>query len=66
MKCFKELKAFKIFKDGYVQNIELSIINEKSSYRFVKAMVLPSMRQDRVYSTWISLVKETAKAFSAD
>lgn len=49
-----------------MQNIELSIINEKSSYRFVKAMVLPSMRQDRVYSTWISLVKETAKAFSAD
>ena len=28
--------------------------------------MLPSMRQDRVYRTWISVVKETAKVFSAD
>lgn len=47
MKCFKELKAFKIFKDGYVQNIELSIINEKSSYRFVKAMVRITIHASR-------------------
>ena len=66
MKCFKELKAFKFFKDGHVQRIELSVISETSSYCFVKAIVLPSMRQDRVYSSWISLVKETAKVFSAD
>lgn len=66
MKCFKQLKAFKFFKDGHVQKIELSVISERSSYCFVKAIVLPSMRQDRVYSTWISLVKETAKVFSAD
>lgn len=66
MKCFKQLKAFKFFKDGHVQKIELSAISKRSSYCFVKAIVLPSMRQDRVYSTWISLVKETAKVFSAD
>ena len=66
MKCFKQLKAFKFFKDRHVQNIELSLISEKSSYCFVKAAVLPSMRQDRVYRTWISVVKETAKVFSAD
>lgn len=48
MKCFKQLKAFKFFKDGHVQKIELSLISEKSSYCFVKAAVLPSMRQDRV------------------
>ena len=66
MKCFKQLKAFKFFKDGHVQKIELSLISEESSYCFVKAAVLPSMRQDRLYRTWISVVKETAKVFSAD
>ena len=55
MKCFKQLKAFNFFKDGHVQKIELSPISEKSSY-FVKAAVLLSMRQDRVYRTWISVV----------
>ncbi len=65
-KCFKQLKAFKFFKDGHVQKIEFSDISDTSSYCFVKATVLPSMRQDCVYSTWISLVKETAKVFSAD
>ena len=49
-----------------MQKIELRIISEKSSYCFVKAAVLSSMRQDRVYKTWISVVKETAKVFSAD
>ena len=49
-----------------MQKIELSLISKKSSYCFVKAAVLPSMRQDRVYRTWISVVKETAKVFSAD
>ena len=48
MKCFKQLKAFKFFKDGHVQKIELSLISEESSYCFVKATVLPSMHQDRV------------------
>ena len=48
-----------------MQKIELSLISEKSSYCFVKATVLPSMRQDRAYRTWISVVKETAKVFSA-
>lgn len=66
MKCFKQLKAFKFFKDRHVQNIELSLISEKSSYCFVKAAVLPSMRQDYIYRIWISVVKETAKVFSAD
>ncbi|XP_022793679.1 uncharacterized protein LOC111332583 isoform X1 [Stylophora pistillata] len=66
MKCFKQLKAFKFFKDGHVQKIELSLISETSSYCFVKATVLPSMRQDRFYRTWVSVVKETAKVFSAD
>ena len=65
MKCFKQLKAFKFFKDGYVQKIELSLISEKSSYCFMK-VVLPSMRHDRIYRNWISVVKETAKVFSAD
>ena len=66
MKCFKQLKAFKFFKDGHMQKIELRLISEKSSYCFVKAAVLPFMRQDRVYRTWVSVVKETAKVFSAD
>ena len=66
MKCFKQLKAFNFSKDGHVQKIELSLISEKISYYFVKAAVLPSMRQDRIYRTWISVVKETAKLFSAD
>ena len=66
MKCFKQLKAFKFFKDGQVQKVELSLISEKSSYCFVMGAVLPSMRQDHVYRTWISIVKETAKVFSAD
>ena len=44
-----------------MQKIELSLISEKSSYCLVKTTVLPSMRQDRVYRTWISVVrKETA------
>ena len=60
MKCFKQLKAFKFFKDGHVQKIELRLISEKGSYCFVKTEVLPSMRQDRNYRTWISVVKETA------
>ena len=29
MKCFKQLKAFKFFKDGHVQKIELCLISEK-------------------------------------
>ena len=66
MKCFKQLKAFKFFKDRHMQKIELSLVSEKSSYCFVKAAVLPSMRQDCIYRTWISVVKETAKVFSAD
>ena len=66
MKCFKQLKAFKFFKDGHMQKIELRLISEKSSYCFVKTAVLPSMRQDCIYRTWILVVKETAKVFSAD
>jgi hypothetical protein len=64
--CFKEMKAFKFFKDGHVQEIELSLINEKSSYCFIKAKVLPSMKTDRVYRTWVSIVKETGQIYSAD
>ena len=63
---FKQMKAFKFFKDRHVQKIELSLISEKSSYCFMKAVVLPSMRHDRVYRNWTSVVKETAKVFSAD
>ena len=48
MKFFKQLKAFNFFKDRHVQKIVLSLISEKSSYCFVKATVLPSMRQDRI------------------
>ena len=59
-------KHSNFFKDRHVQKIELRLISEKSSYCFVKAAVLSSMRQDRVYRTWISVVKETAKVFSAD
>ena len=66
MKCFKQLKAFKFLKDGHVQKTELSLISEKSSYCFVKVAVLPSMRQDCIYRTWISVVKKTAKVFSVD
>ena len=66
MRCFKQLKAFKFFKDGHVQGISLSFISDKSGYCFVKSKVLPSMRQDRVYSTWVAIVKETGKVFSAD
>ncbi|CAB4012346.1 Poly P3, partial [Paramuricea clavata] len=66
MKCFKQLKAFKFFMDGHVQDIKLSIINATSNYCFVKAKILASMRTDRVYETWISVVKETAKVLSAD
>ena len=62
MKYLKQLKAFKFFKDGHVPKIELSLISERSSHCFVKAAVLPSMRQDRVYRTWISVVKETANS----
>ena len=36
MKCFKQLKAFKFFMDGHVQDIKLSIINATSNYCFVK------------------------------
>ena len=61
MKCLKQLKAFKFFKDGHVQDISLSLINDKSGYCFVKSKVLPSMRQDRVYNTWVSIAKDTAK-----
>jgi len=39
MKCFKQLKAFQFFKDWHVQKIELSVISERSSYCFVKAIV---------------------------
>ncbi len=66
MKCFKQLKAFKFFKDGHVQNIQLHMIHATGGYCFVKAKVLPSMRTDRIYETWISFVKETAKVLSAD
>ncbi|CAB4045439.1 Poly P3, partial [Paramuricea clavata] len=65
MKCFKQLKAFKFFMDGHVQDIKLSIIDATSNYCFVKAKILPSMRTNRVYETWISVVKETAKVLSA-
>ena len=63
---FSTTESIQFFKDGHVQKIELRLISEKSSYCFVKAAVLSSMRQDRVYKTWISVVKETAKVFSAD
>ena len=49
MRCFKQLKAFKFFKDGHVQDISISLINDKSGHFSVKSKVLPSMRQDRVY-----------------
>ena len=42
MQCFKQLKAYKFFKDGHVQGIELAFINDRSSYCFVRAKVLPS------------------------
>ena len=66
MRCLKQLKAFKFFADGHVQNINISVISDTSDYCFVKAKVLPSMRKDRVYDTWIAVVKETGKVQSAD
>ena len=66
MHCFKQLKAYKFFKDGHVQDIELAFINDRSSYCFVRAKVLPSMKTDRVYNTWVSMVKDTANVFSAN
>ena len=66
MQCFKQLRAYKFFKDGHVQDIELAFINDRSSYCFVRAKVLPSMKTDRVYNTWASMVKDTANVFSAD
>ena len=66
MQCFKQLKAYKFFKDGHVQDIELTFINSRSSYCCVRAKVLPSMKTDRVYNTWISMAKDTANVFSAN
>jgi len=66
LRCFKQLKAYKFFKDGHVQDIEIAFINDKSNYCFVRAKVLPSMKTERVYNTWVSMVKDTAKVFSAD
>ena len=66
MQCLKQLKAYKFFKDGHVQDIELALLNDRSSYCFVRAKVLPSMKTDRVYDTWISMVKDTANVFSAN
>ena len=66
MNCLKQLKAFKFFKDGHVQDIKFCDICAASNYCFVKAKILPSMRTDRIYETWVSIVKETAKVISAD
>ena len=48
MQCFKRLKAYKFFKDGHVQDTELAFFNDRSSYCFVRAKILPSMKTDRV------------------
>ena len=66
MHCFKQLKAYRFFRDGHVQDIELAFINDRSNYCFVRAKVLPSMKTDRVYKTWIAMVKDIANGFSAD
>ena len=66
MQCFKQLKAYNFFKDGYVQDIELAFINDRRGYCFVRVKVLPSMKTDRVYNTWISMVRDIANVFSAD
>lgn len=58
MKCFKQLKAFNF--SGMDMCKRLSKAFSAKGYCFVKVIVLPSMRQDCDYSTWISLVKETA------
>ena len=40
MRRFKQLKPFKGFKDGYVQDINLSLINDRSGYCSVKSKVI--------------------------
>ena len=59
MHCFKQIKAYRFFKDGHVEDIELAFINDRSNYCFVRAKVLSSMKTDRVYKTWIAIVKDT-------
>jgi len=60
------LNAYKFFKHGHIQDIELAFINDRSGYCFVRAKVLPSMKTDRVCNTLICMVKDTANVFSVD
>ena len=50
MNCLKQLKAFKFFKYGHVQDIKFSGISVASNYCFVKAKILPSMHTDCIYA----------------
>ena len=52
MNCLKQLKAFKFFKDGHVQDIKFRDISVASNYCFVKAKINAHRSHLCVITAW--------------
>ena len=61
MRCFKQLKAFKFFKDGHVQEIKVSSVKKVAT-----VSSNPRYCHQCAKTEWVAIVKETGKVFSAD
>lgn len=56
-------KAYRFFQDSHVQNIKYHPMLETPDHICVSAVVLPSMRKDRIYNVTVLLQESSAHAY---
>ena len=54
-------KGYRIFHAGYVQTVAIHAVSNESTYCIVRAMVLPSQRQNPQYKTAVGIIKTTGE-----
>ncbi|XP_070559916.1 uncharacterized protein [Ptychodera flava] len=60
MRQYKTLRSYRLFHEGYVQNIEANV---QTRFLIVRAQVMPSESTDRLYRAYVCLNKTTGDIY---
>ena len=63
---YKEGKAYRLYEQGWLKEIQINLVNDNSKYCFLKAKCTPSMKiNDTPHTLWICSTKRTGDIHSA-
>jgi len=63
---YKESKAYRLYEGGWLKEVYIHSIDQKTKYCFLKAHWTPSMKVNDVpHTVWIGVVKKTGNIHSA-